>query len=113
TTADQERLREIAQRNLEALRETGLEVPHARSVISAIWMRSLATTNAPGGMRTELQLDIAKDGPVDDNAFTTELATILDNSFNVHVVGTQEKRLCFKLEENARSKLKASASNDK
>lgn len=113
TTADQERLREIAQRNLEALRETGLEVPHARSVISAIWMRSLATTSTPGGMRNELQLDIAKDGPVDDNAFTAELATILENSFNIHEIGTQEKKLCFKLEENARSKLKASARNDK
>jgi hypothetical protein len=113
TTADQERLREIAQRNLEALRETGLEAPHARSVISAIWMRSLATTTAPGGARNELQLDIAKDGPVDDNAFTTELATILENSFNIHEVGTLEKKFCFKLEENARSKLKASARNDK
>lgn len=41
TTADQERLREIAQRNLEALRETGLEAPHARSVTAL--QRSLAT----------------------------------------------------------------------
>src|SRR5262249_23405885 len=91
----------------------GLEAPHARSVISAIWMRSLATINTPGGTRNELQLDISKDGLVDDNAFTTELATILENSFNIHEIGTQDKRLCFKLEENARSKLKASARNDK
>ena len=113
TTADQERLREIAQRNLEALRETGLDAPHARSVISAIWMRSLSTTNTPGGTRNELQLDVAADVAADDNAFTTELATILENSFNIHEIGTQEKKLCFKLEENARSKLKASARNDK
>jgi hypothetical protein len=113
TTADQERLRETAQRNLEAIRNTGLDAPNARSVISAIWMRSLATTNAPGGSRAELQLDIVRSAPVDDNAFTAELATILENSFNIHEVGTQEKKLCFKLEENARSKLKASARNDK
>jgi hypothetical protein len=113
TTADQERLRETAQRNLEAIRQTGLDAPDARSVISAIWMRSLATTNAPGGTRAELQLDIVKASPIDDNAFTAELATILENSFNIHEVGTQEKKLCFKLEENARSKLKASARNDK
>jgi len=113
TTADQELLRETAQRNLVAIRDTGLDIPHARSIISAIWMRSLATTTAPGGSRAELQLDITKDAPVDDNAFTTELATLVDNSVNIHPVGTQEKKLCFKLEENARSKLKASARNDK
>ena len=113
TTADQERLRETAQRNLDAVNQTGLDMPHARSVISGIWMRSLATTNAPGGSRADLQLDITRNAPIDDNAFTEELATIVDNSFNIHPVGTHEKKFCFKLDENARSKLKASARNDK
>ena len=37
----------------------------------------------------------------------------MDNSFNVHEVGTQIKRLCFRLPENAESKLKAWARNDR
>jgi 16S rRNA C1402 N4-methylase RsmH len=42
-----------------------------------------------------------------------ELADILDNSFNIHEVGSHEKRFCFKLPENLESKLKAWARNDR
>ena len=34
-------------------------------------------------------------------------ANIVENSFNIHEVGTHEKRFCFKLPENPESKLKA------
>ena len=57
--------------------------------------------------------DITRTSAIDDNAFTAELALILDNRFNIHTAGVQEKRLCFKLEENPLAKLKASARNDK
>ena len=47
---------------------------------------------------------------IDDNAFQVELATIVENSFNIHQDGT---RLVFKEEENPQAKLMASARNDK
>jgi hypothetical protein len=113
TSADQERLREKAIRNLSAIRDANVDAPHAREVISSIWVRSLSVTQDAGATRNEVQLDITQNGPVDDNAFTAELATIVENSFNVHEVGTHEKRFCFKLPENPESKLKAWARNDR
>lgn len=113
TTADQERLREKAIRNLEALKSAGVSALHAREAVSGIWMRSLSATNVLGGTREELQLDLTRAGSIDDNGFTAELATIVENSFNIHEVGTVDKRFCFKLEENPLSKVKATAKNDK
>ena len=112
TSADQERLREKAIRNLQAITETGIVAPHAREVISSLWMRSLSATQDIGGTRNEVQLDITRGSVIDDNSFTSELATIVENSFNIHEVGTQEKRFCFKLPENPEAKLKAWARND-
>jgi len=113
TTSDQERLREKAIRNLEALQAAGVQIDRARETISGIWIRSLSATNILGGTREELQLDLTRTRPVDDNAFTAELTTVVENSFNIHEVGTGEKRFCFKLEENPLSKVKAMAKNDK
>jgi hypothetical protein len=113
TSADQERLREKAVRNLIAIRDTNVDVPHATEVISSIWVRSLSATQDTGATRNEVQLDITRDRPVDDNAFTAELANIVDNSFNIHPVGTHDKRFCFRLPENPESKLKAWARNDR
>lgn len=113
TTADQERLREKAIRNLEALKAAGVQAGHAREAVSGIWMRSLSATNVLGGTREELQLDLTRAAAIDDNSFTADLATIVENSFNIHEVGTSDKRFCFKLEENPLSKVKATAKNDK
>ncbi|MFW6114615.1 MAG: DUF499 domain-containing protein, partial [bacterium] len=105
--ADRERLREKALHNLEKIREANINVPHAREVISSLWVRSVSATEEIGGTRQEIQLDITRDQPVDDNAFTLELDEIIDNSFNIHEVGTAEKRFCFRLPENPVSKVKA------
>ncbi len=113
TSADQERLREKAIRNLQAIRAAGIQVPHAREVISSLWMRSLSAAQDLGGTRNEVQLDVTRDTAVDDNSFTAELATIVENSFNIHEVGTHDKRFCFKLPENPEAKLKAWARNDR
>lgn len=113
TTADQERLREKAIHNLQKIQEANVEAPHAREVISSIWVRSLSATQDTGGTRNEVQLDITRGLIVDDNAFTAELSEIVENSFNIHEVGTHEKRFCFKLPENPESKLKAWARNDR
>jgi hypothetical protein len=111
TSADQERLRDKAVRNLTETNTVGS--PHAREVISSIWVRSLSASQEVGGTRNEVQLDITRETPVDDNAFTAELAGIVENSFNIHEVGTHIKRFCFKLPENPESKLKAWARNDR
>lgn len=113
TTADQERLREKALRNLEALRNTDVQGEFSRQTISSIWIRSLSATKVIGGTREELQLDLTRAKPIDDNAFTAQLALIVENSFNIHEVGAHDKRYCFKLEENPLAKVKATARNDK
>lgn len=113
TSADQERLREKAVRNLSAIRDANVDAPHATEVISSIWVRSLSATQGTGATRNEVQLDITRQKPVDDNAFTAELANIVENSFNIHEVGTHDRRFCFRLPENPESKLKAWARNDR
>lgn len=113
TTADQEHLREKAIRNLDALKAAGVTSERSAEIISGIWIRSLSATNIIGGSREELQLDLTRSKTIDDNGFTAELATIVENSFNIHEVGTSDKRFCFKLEENPLSKVKATAKNDK
>ena len=113
TTADQEQIRDRAQRNLEAINEAGINAPHAREVISGIWMRSLSAVRRLGGSSGDLQLDITRDAAIDDNAFTAELAEIVDNSFNIHPVVGEPIRHCFKLPENPQAKVKAWARNDR
>jgi len=113
TSADQERLREKARRNLEAIREAKINAPNDRGVISSLWMRSLSTTQEVGGTRNEVQLDLTRTTPLDTNKFTEELNAIVENSFNIHQIGTHEKRYCFKLPENPIAKLKAWARNDR
>lgn len=107
-------LREKALRNLEAVLEAVPRakdtIPHAEEIISSLWLRSLTVDQMAGAEPYELQIDITGAKPVDDNQFEVELANIVDNSFNIHQVGT---RLVFKREENARSKLLAHAKNDK
>jgi hypothetical protein len=107
-------LREKALRNLEAVRDAvpmaTTAVPHCEEIISALWLRSLTVDRLAGAEPAELQIDITRSKPIDDNQFEAELSTIVDNSFNIHPVGG---RLVFKHEENARSKLLAHAKNDK
>lgn len=112
SSADQERLREKAMRNLEEINKANVSTPHASDVISALWIRSLSAGQEAGGTRNEVQLDVTRDQKLDDNEFTVELATIVGNSFNIHEVGTTETRYCFKLPENAETRLKVHAKND-
>lgn len=103
-----------AQRNLEAVRTAvqnpDVNVPHAADIISALWLRSLGADRVNGAEPVELQCDITRKIPVDDNAFAAEIALIRENSFNIHPVGN---RLVFKEVENAEGKLLANARNDK
>jgi hypothetical protein len=106
-------LREKAQRNLsavlDAVKDPAQNVPHLAEIVGALWLRSLAIKNA-GAEPAELHVDITRRQPVDDNVFTAELSTIVENSFNIHQEGS---RLVFREEENPQAKLIASARNDK
>lgn len=106
-------LREKAQRNLgaviDALKFPEQSVPHLAEIVSSLWLRSLAIKNA-GAEPAELQVDITRAKPIDDNAFQAELATIVENSFNIHQEGA---RYVFREEENPQAKLMANARNDK
>lgn len=108
------KLREKAIRNLEAVKDavagTGQSLPHLEEIIAALWLRSLAEVNQAGADQATLHIDVTRDKKVDDNAFQVELASIVENSFNIHEDGN---RYIFKEEENPQAKLIASARNDK
>jgi len=107
-------LREKAQQNIisvtEAVYDHATRAPHLQEIVSALWLRSIAVGNLAGAEPATLQVDITRDKPIDDNAFQVELATIVENSFNIHQDGA---RLVFREEENPRAKLMACARNDK
>lgn len=112
-SAHHARLRERAQNNIQAVlgavRRPDEEIPHLSAVVGALWLRSLALKNA-GAERAELQVDITRERPIDDNAFEAEIATIEENSFNIHREGG---RYLFREEENPQARLMASARNDR
>jgi len=107
-------LREKAQHNIisvtEAVYDHASLAPHLQEIIDALWLRSIAVGNLAGAEPATLQVDITRSKPVDGNAFQVELATIVENSFNIHQDGP---RLVFREEENPRAKLMACARNDK
>ena len=107
-------LREKALRNLQAVCDAvpnaKMAVPHCEEIISALWLRSLSVDKLAGAEPEDLQIDITRSKAVDDNQFEAELATIEENSFNIHRIGS---RLVFKNEENPQAKLLAHAKNDK
>lgn len=107
-------LREKALRNItsvtEAVPNHKTTVPHLQGIVGALWLRSIAVGNLAGAEPATLQADITHDRAVDDNGFQVELATIIENSFNIH---QDVHRLVFREEENPQAKLMACARNDK
>lgn len=107
-------LRDKALRNLtsvtEAVPDHGTRVPHLQEIVGALWLRSIAVGNMAGAEPAILQVDLTQSKAIDDNAFQVELATVIENSFNIHQDGA---RLVFKEEENPQAKVMASARNDK
>ena len=107
-------LRSKAQQNIisvtEAVTDHATLAPHLQEIVGSLWLRSIAVGNLAGAEPSTLQVDITRSKAVDDNAFQVELATIVENSFNIHQDGN---RLVFREEENPRAKLMACARNDK
>lgn len=113
TVGEQRKLREVAQKHLETVRTVGAPIPHAGELVSALWMRSMSPGKNAGGTRQELHLDITRDVPQDDNSFQRELVLLIENSTNIHGEESPDGRLRFGPEENPRSKVRATAKNDK
>jgi hypothetical protein len=107
-------IREKAQHNItsveDAVPDHANKAQHLREILSALWLRSIAVENYAGADSPTLQADVTRGKTIDDNAFQSELATITENSFNIHKEGP---RLIFREEENPQAKLLASARNDK
>ncbi|MCW5261102.1 DUF499 domain-containing protein [Verminephrobacter eiseniae] len=107
-------LRTKARQNIiavtDAVADHARRAPHLQELVSALWLRSIAVGNLAGAEGATLQADITRSQAIDDNAFQVELATIVENSFNIHQDGL---RLVFREEENPRAKLRACARNDK
>jgi hypothetical protein len=70
----------------------------------------LLSATSPGPNRPRCRPTLRASKPIDDNAFQVELATVIENSFNIHQDGP---RLVFREEENPQAKLMACARNDK
>jgi len=107
-------LRAKAQQNILSVTEavpthTSL-APHLQEIVGALWLRSIAVGNLAGAEPATLQADITRDKAIDDNAFQVELATVIENSFNIHQDG---HRLVFREDENPQAKLMACARNDR
>ena len=107
-------LRSKALRNFDAVKEaisdSRQSVPNLASILSSLWIRSLSLENVAGARPAEIQLDITRSKPIDDNLFSVELEAIKDNSFNIHQKGD---RLVFLNEENPQAKLVAHAKSNK
>jgi hypothetical protein len=107
-------LRAKAQQNIisvtEAVPNHASLAPHLKEIVGALWLRSIAVGNLAGAEPAMLQVDITRGKAIDDNAFQVELATVVENSFNIHQDGP---RLVFREEENPQAKLMACARNDK
>lgn len=111
--AGQEKLRQIAQRNLEEIRDSVVNTPNARELVSAIWMRSMSPGKKAGGTPAILHLDITRGTATDDNAFQAELAMIIENSVNIYGDEVPGGPLWFGVNENPRAKVRACAKNNK
>ena len=107
-------LRERAQRNMLAVQEAvprhASVTPHLDDIMASLWLRSIAVGDMAGGERCMLQVDATRSQGIDDNVFQSELATIIENSFNIHEEGS---RLVFRIEENPQAKLMSTARNDR
>jgi hypothetical protein len=107
-------LREKAQQNIIAVLEAVTTTPALRrtlqEIVGALWLRSIAIGNLAGAEPATLHVDITRARRSTTTPSQVELATIVENSFNIHQEGS---RLVFREEENPRAKLMACARNDK
>lgn len=107
-------LREKARRNLtsilEATQNENSDGLHFREIMGALWLRSIAIKQFSGATGVDIQLDITKEHPIDDNYFQLELTQVVENSFNIHF---DNGNYIFKESDNPQAKLTMYARNEK
>ena len=108
-----QKLRQIAQRNLQALRDGGADVPNARELVSALRMRSMSPGRQVGGTPAALHLDMTRNTAIDDNTFQSELALLIEHSVNIHGDEIPGGPLWFGVNDNPRAKVRACAKNNR
>ena len=108
---DQEKLREIAQRNLTEIKDSGANIHHPSEMVASIWMYSMAPGRLRGITAPELQLAISAIGSVDDNDFQIQLRELVENSVNIHS-DTNNQRYWFEQSKNTKTEVSVAAKND-
>jgi len=111
--AGQEKLRQIAQQNLQMIHEAGIDAPNARELVSSIWMHSMSPGKDKGVTPPELHLHITRTENIDDNKFRAEITQVVEHCSNLHGDETASNRLWLGLQVNPRSKVRSSAKNNK
>ena len=107
----QEKLREIAQRNLSAIKDSGVPIPKCSEMISAIWMHSMAPGRKTGVKPPELQLALSASQIIDDNDFNLQLGQLVENSINIHS-DVNNQKFWFEQSKNTKTEVRVTAKND-
>ena len=108
---DQEKLREIAHRNLTEIRDSGANIPKRSEMISSIWMHSMAPGRLRGVKVADLQLAISANGIIDDNEFRLQLGLLVENSVNIHN-DINNQIYWFEQSKNTKTEVRVAAKND-
>ncbi len=106
-----EKLRDIAQSNLEEINASGINIPYKSEMVSSIWMHSMAPDRKCGVKASELQLALSGDAAIDDNAFRCGLANLVDNSINIHN-DVNGQLYWFEQAKNTKTEVRVIAQND-
>lgn len=107
----QEKLREIAQRNLSEIKDSGANIPCRSGMVASIWMHSMAPGNLRGINAPELQLAISAAGTIDDNDFQIQLSLLVENSVNIHN-NLNNQLYWFEQSKNTKTEVSVAAKND-
>ena len=108
---DQEKLREIALRNLTEIKDSGAKIPYLSGMIASIWMYSMAPGRLRGIKTPELQLSISAEHSVDDNDFQLQLTMLVENSVNIHN-DLNNQLYWFEQNKNPKTEVSVAAKND-
>ena len=106
-----EKLRAIAQSNLQEITASGADIPLKSEMIASIWMHSMAPGRLCGVKAPDLQLALSFANKIDDNDFHCQLANLVDHSVNIHS-DTNTQIFSFKQTKNRKTEIRVIAQND-
>ena len=110
---NQEKLREIAQRNLAEIKDSGANIPYRSEMVASIWMHSMVAPDRLRGIKSpDLQLAISAGGCVNDNDFQLQLTMLVENSVNIHN-DLNNQIYWFEQSKNTKTEVSVAAKNDR